>query len=245
MSEEEKKEQEQEQPIRRVIIGTPTIDGKVEASYVMSLIETFQAINNTNIQIFPLFIAYDTLIQRARNDLIQLAIDTNVDDLIFIDSDIVWKATDILKLLQHNVDLVGGTYRRKSDIESYVVRSKDTNLILNEENNLIEVDSLGCGILRMSKKCFRLLWEKSEVYQDNNGKRNKMVFDLSIVDGVFTSEDVSMCFKWRDLDEKVWLDPTITCTHIGVKKFEGDFQQWLENFNKTEQQIQYKGDEVL
>jgi len=220
-------------PYRKVLIGTPTIDGKVEAAYVASLLDAKQYLATQNIDLFPIFMAYDALIQRARNDIIQLAVDSDVDDIVFIDSDIGWKPEQLIRLLSHNVDLVGGTYRRRTDIsEMYVLKIREIDKGINpNKDELLEVEGLGCGFMRMTRRCYRLLWEISEKYEDNSGKRNKMVFNLSIRDGIFTSEDISLCYKWQDLEEKVWLDPYITCTHTGMKVYEGDFMQWIKSLD--------------
>jgi hypothetical protein len=37
-----------------------------------------------------------------------------------------------------------------------------------------------------------------------------------------------MCNKWKKLGYKIWLDPTITCNHIGIKKFKGDLKKFLD-----------------
>jgi hypothetical protein len=213
---------------RRIMIGTPTIDGRVDQEYLFSMIDTIVYMSGFNIQVFPLIIAYDTLIQRARNDIIMYAVQNNIDDLIFIDSDMGWEPDFVKKLLDHNVDMVGGTTRRKTDEEAYVVKLKDKNLI-PDKNGLIEVEGLGTGFLRLSKRCFRLLWEKSEKYTEDNNKESRMVFNVTIKDGSFISEDISLCHKWTDLDEKIWFDPTITCSHIGIKRYTGNFENWIKN----------------
>lgn len=222
---EDKKEVMQQSP-RKVMIGTPTIDGKIHAEYFTSYIESSNILSQYNIILFPEFRAYDTLIQRARNDLIQDAINFNVDDLVFIDSDIGWTSEQLMRLLSHEVDLVGGTYPRKQDEESYVVKVKDGKIVPNEDG-LIEVNGLGCGFTRMTKRCFNMLYEISEKYEDNYGNRNKMVFSIDIINGIFTSEDISLCHKWQELGEKVWFDPFITCSHIGTKTWYGNFDEWI------------------
>jgi hypothetical protein len=65
----------------------------------------------------------------------------------------------------------------------------------------------------------------------NDGKDNRMVFDIKIENGDLISEDYIMCNKWRSLGYKVWLDPTITCNHNGVKKYKGNLQNFLKKNN--------------
>jgi hypothetical protein len=55
-----------------------------------------------------------------------------------------------------------------------------------------------------------------------------MVFDIKVENGDLISEDYVLCNKWKNLGYKVWLDPTITCNHIGIKKFKGDLNKFLD-----------------
>jgi hypothetical protein len=56
-----------------------------------------------------------------------------------------------------------------------------------------------------------------------------MIFNILIDEnGDLVSEDYVMCNKWKKLGYKVWLDPTITCNHIGIKKFKGDLNKFLD-----------------
>jgi glycosyltransferase involved in cell wall biosynthesis len=212
--------------LRKIIIGTPSHDGTLEANYVNSLIQTVLLSASKDIQVYPLFICYDSLVQRARNDLINYAIAENVDDLVFIDSDESWSPEDFLKLLSHNVDVVGGTARKKNDEEQYVLKVDPTIGLQRKENGLIEVLGVGTGFTRLSRYALNILWNCSEGYVEDNGKAGKMVFNIEIVDGVLVSEDIVMCSKLSKNGVKIWFDPTITCDHIGVKNYKGDFLEW-------------------
>ena len=72
-----------------------------------------------------------------------------------------------------------------------------------------------------------LLWEASEPYQ-NEGKEGRMVCDIQIVDGQLVSEDNVVMRKLAELGFDVWLDPRMTCCHIGTKKFYGDIANFIE-----------------
>jgi hypothetical protein len=55
-----------------------------------------------------------------------------------------------------------------------------------------------------------------------------MVFDVQIVNGDLVSEDNVFCKKWRSLGGKVFIDPAMTCNHIGVKKYQGNFLNFIK-----------------
>ena len=220
--------------MRRIMIGTPSYDGTVGVHFSFSLAETVRAGMLVGIHIQPVFMAYDALIQRARNDLVLLALENGFDDLMFIDGDQEWKPEWVLKVLSHQVDCVGGAVRKKSDVESYNVKAASADIAVDAKTGLMSVAGLGTGFLRLTKAAMLVLWESSEEYRDDAGKRNRWMFDVRPVDGRLVGEDIFMSQKLRDAGIPVWLDPTITCSHIGVKKWDGDFSAWLNGLQQGE-----------
>jgi glycosyltransferase involved in cell wall biosynthesis len=210
--------------MKRVIIGTPAHDGKVDVHYTISLIETIKLCHD--VEIYPIFMSYDSLIQRARNDLIKMAIESDVDDIIFIDADQGWNPTDIFKLLNHPVDVVGGLVPKKSEEIGFNVKILPDSLTINADG-LMEVEYIGTGFLRLSRKVMHAVWDSCTPYT-NNGTECRMVFDLQIIDGELVSEDNIFCKKCKDLGFKVFIDPEINCDHIGVKKYSVNFLHFLE-----------------
>jgi glycosyltransferase involved in cell wall biosynthesis len=208
------------------MIGSPCYDGRIDVWYANSLVNTIKMSYEKEIEIIPMWVSFDALIQRARNDTLQLALETDVDALIFIDSDIEWKPEWLFKLLSYEEDVVGGTYRKKGDKEEYVYR------ILPDhqhklDNGLIEVSGLGTGFVKLSKAAIQYLWDTSEPYTDpKDNRERRMICEVKIIDGLLHSEDIMMFHKLRDGGFKVYLDPTMTCNHIGPYKFEGDFVAW-------------------
>ena len=221
--------------IRKVMIGTPTYDGKLDVWYTNSLVNTITSSADKNISITPIWVSYDALIQRARNDIIQLAINLDIDDLIFIDADIEWNPDDFFKLLDYSQDVVGGTYPKKTDEEVYVIRDVIPKNI-DSLTGLIEVTGLGTGFVKLSRRAINYLWNNSEMYIDpKDNQERRMVFDVLIKDNLLYSEDTIMFYKLIQGGFNVYLDPNITCNHIGPKKFVGNFIKWLSKLNVKRQ----------
>jgi hypothetical protein len=211
--------------MRRVLIGTPAHDGRVDVWYANSLVNTIKMAVAQGVQIDPIYMSYDSLIQRARNDLVRLALEEHYDDLIFIDSDQEWDPAWIFRLLALDEPVVGGTVVKKSDQTLFNVKALQSGLKISA-TGLIEVESIGTGFMRIQRKALEAVWDISEEYV-NEGKRCRMVFDIRLIDGELVSEDNVFCAKWRGLGNQVWIDPTMTCAHIGVKKYTGNFMQFL------------------
>lgn len=211
--------------MRNVMIGTPCYDGKVDCLFADSLVGTLKIASGMNI--YPIYMPHEALIQRARNDLLKIAVESQVDDLIFIDSDQQWRPEWVLRLLAHQVDVVGGAVRKKSDVEQYNVRSVTFPIPIDSETGLLKVDGVGTGFLRLSKKAIQAIWDASPEYRDGP-KTSRMAFDVRIIDGHLHSEDTVFCAVLSSLGFPIHVDPHITCSHVGSKTWGGDFANYLK-----------------
>lgn len=214
--------------MRRVMIGTPAYDGTVGVHFAHSLAGTIRLGMTLGVDVNAVYMPYDALIQRSRNDLVKIALESGVDDLIFIDADQEWKPEWVMRLLSWPRDCVGGAVRKKSDVETYNVKAASSAIPIDPETGLMEVEGLGTGFIRLSRRAMLALWERSEEYCDDYGKRNRWMFDVRPVNGRLVGEDIFVSMKLRDAGISIFLDPTITCSHIGSKKWDGDFSAWLE-----------------
>jgi choline kinase len=213
--------------MRRVLIGTPSYDGRIDVWFANSLVQTVKMAEKKGIFVHAIYTSYDSLVQRARNSLIKLAIDGKYDDLFFIDSDTEWEPEWFFNLLERPEPIVGGALIKKTDKEGYTVKLVDKKLKYSEDKKLLEVDGVGTGFMKVSKFAFDKLWLASDPYT-SEGEQHRMVFDIKVENGDLISEDYVLCNKWKALGYKVWLDPTITCNHIGIKKFKGNFENFIK-----------------
>lgn len=223
---------------RRVLIGTPAHDGRVDVHFANSLAGTIRLCIKQGIELREIYLAYDAIIQNARNDLVKIALDNAFDDLVFIDSDQDWQPEQFVKLLGYPVDCVGGAVRKKTDQEElYNVKAMGGPLSITTDmaTGLMTAPdmALGTGFLRLSRHALQVLWDNSEEYIGFKDKASsRWVFDIRPINGVLVGEDTMVSDKLRTFGIPTWLDPTITCGHIGPKRFVGDFAAWLAKFQK-------------
>lgn len=98
-----------------ISILTPCYGGQCFASYTTSLVKTILIFKELGINVSVTFMGNESLISRGRNNLIgKTMLDDTVTHFMFIDSDITWKAEDILKLIISDKSLVGGVYPKKN-----------------------------------------------------------------------------------------------------------------------------------
>lgn len=200
--------------------------------------KTIKIAEKLNIEIVPMWVSFDALIQRARNDTIAIAIEQDFDDLIWIDTDIEWEPEWFFKLLDYPVDVVGGTYPKKGDTEMYVVSLGEYTPVINLDTGLIQVAGLGTGFLRFSKKACQWLWDNSEPYNEpeKGGVHKRWIFDVVVRNADLISEDIWVCRRLTNEGGfPIYLDPNITCNHVGGKKYVGNFKKWLSSLSKNTQ----------
>ena len=217
--------------MRKVFVATPCYDGRIDVWYANSLFQTQKLAAEHQVEITPIWMSYDALVQRARNDLIAMALETGHDDIIFIDHDIEWEPQWFYQLLNYPVDVVGGTYRRKSDSEiSYVAKINDPlSVVPDPVTGLLPVAGLGTGFMRISRQAMTALWDSSRPYTETDkNKHRRWIFDV-IVDehGELVSEDITVCNKLKQLGFDLWLASHMTCNHVGNKKYTGNFATWF------------------
>lgn len=178
--------------------------------------------------------------QRAGNCMLPLArnaaaadfLSDDFTDMVMIDDDNWCDADGILRLLDAPVDVVAAPCRGKQDEFKWPVRyCTDRPVARDPVTGLIEVDTVGTGIIRMTRAAVERLAaaHADEWYADpaTVGGRALPLFMYEIADRTWWGEDVSFCHKWRALGGSVWIDPDIETHHIGMKDFSGSIGQWL------------------
>lgn len=99
----------------KLYILTPCFASLCYVNYVHCLMATVELFRKLDIPLKIEFCKNDSLVSRARNNLIARAMsDPEATHFLFIDNDISWDPLDILKLLIAEKDLVGGIYPLKN-----------------------------------------------------------------------------------------------------------------------------------
>ena len=98
-----------------VIILTPCYNSSMYVTYTESLLQTMFMCKDMGINATVHFCRNDSLVSRARNNLIAKAMSIpTATHFLFIDADITWSPFDILKLLVADKPIVGGIYPIKN-----------------------------------------------------------------------------------------------------------------------------------
>jgi len=119
-----------------LIILTPCYNSSMYVTYTESLLQTMFMCKDLGINATVHFCRNDSLVSRARNNLIAKAMSIpTATHFLFIDADITWSPFDILKLLVADKPIVGGIYPIKNyEFDKLASNPNAVNEILARKN---------------------------------------------------------------------------------------------------------------
>jgi len=132
--------------------------------------------------------------------------------IMWIDSDILFNPPDFKKLLDRNVDIVAGCYKKNNKLypmskledlpDGESMKCLEDSDLQGED--LIEAMGFGLGFTLIKKGVFEKIerpWFETKMVK-YAGKEH------------FVTEDVYFCLKAREAGFKLWLDPTVKVKHL-------------------------------
>lgn len=216
--------------MKRVLIATPCLNQKVDAYYVHSLCESIKLGLKHNFLINAIFLANESILPMARNELLNLAYLDEYDSMVFIDDDELWDENALIEIISSPKDVVAIPVVNKGDVNiQYNVHFGEAIKRDSKDGYLIAV-SVGTGFLKLSKKVVEDLWI-SNVELEFRGKKLKNICEFTHIDGNFVGEDITLSNKIRELGYDIWIKPDHTVYHLGNKMYRGDFESLIKNCN--------------
>lgn len=211
-------------------IALPCYGGQLYESFFVSMLKTINVFNKLGLNLCIDTLTNESLITRGRNSLVakMMANETNPTHLIFIDVDIAFDETAVIKLLLADKDIVGGLYPKKGLPISYVVNGIDKP---KRENKLLQVKHIGTGFMCIKKSVIEKMFKKYKKlkYKTNIGLGEQYddytyaLFDTGIDEETndYLSEDYTFCKRWAKMGGEIWAETSINLDHSGYYSFKG------------------------
>jgi len=99
---------------KHIFVATPMYGGMCSGFYVQSLLPMQKMLDEQGIRSSYSFMFNESLIQRARNALVNVFMQNDeFTHLMFIDADIRFNASDIIHMVNSDVDVICGIYPKK------------------------------------------------------------------------------------------------------------------------------------
>lgn len=114
---------------KQVYIATPAYGEMVSAYYSRSLARVFAIASKYDIPVTYSVIGNESLITRARNEMVGGFLESGATHLLFIDADISFDPMDVFTLMLHKKDLVAAAYPTKGLAWDRVAKTKSKTAI--------------------------------------------------------------------------------------------------------------------
>jgi hypothetical protein len=215
---------------KRVLIGTPSLDGRVDAWFCFALHELGKAGLVNGIDFNLILLSYESILPMARNEILTSAIQGEFDALVFIDSDVYCDPATLIQVIKDDREVVAIPTVKKTDEETY-------DIFFDGESELkgdwVKASKVSTSCLKLGKKVLQALGENSQQIFFR-GKYLKNICQYDFFGEGFMGEDIFLCEKIKKLGFDIWVNTASTCMHIGPKVYAGDFKQFLNHDDKTE-----------
>ena len=203
------------------LIATPCYGRMLTQSYFESSLRLCYELERKGIPHDWLMTGNESLITRARDTSAAEFLKSEFERLLFIDADIEYKVSDVIRLWNLDADIAVGAYRVKK-VDSHLTVWKDGKLTdLDQFTEPMEVDFAGTGFMMVKRAVFEKLKETVPEYiEGQKGGQCWGFFQDPIKSMVHLSEDYFFCETARENGFKVICDPKIRLKHWGSYAYE-------------------------
>jgi len=230
----------------KVFIAMPCYDTmKVETC--VSILNTYAVLAKSGVECIFKSVK-SSLVTHARNLLTAGFMASEYDYMLFVDADVEFEPTAVLRMLVPEKDIVVTPYRLKENPNQvrYPVEFKDPENIKILPFDLVELKSAPAGLMLINRSVFRTLMEK---YPDKKIKFNKEhqakmdaevgyrgaiekymynFWDTSFNDHEWKGEDLAFCELARRCSINIYANLDSWTTHHGSWGFRGIFGDSLK-----------------
>lgn len=196
-----------------VMVGFPCYDGKAETDTMQTLME---CLYNSDSPVGAIqYLHGDSLVTRARNKIVKKFLDSDMQFLMFIDSDILFDGKQIATLRKHDKFIVGGVYLKKKLPYAPVCNSQ-----IGKEGELDIVREAGTGFLMIHREVFEDMKKRwpEHIYKNEGDEESGEYYDwfrVGVKDGRYLSEDYYFCHLATKVGYNIYYDSATLVRHVG------------------------------
>lgn len=221
-----------------VLFAIPCYGGLMHDGCVQGLLETRAEFDRLGLSFNIITLRNESLIPRARNGLASMFLASPCDRLFFIDSDIGFDAQQVLRILAHDRDVIGGLYRKKTaetvDFAVNFLPTQDGSTRRDPQTGALEVKHLATGFMCIKRGVIERMVAafphlRYRGYRAGGPEFEHGIFDCYIdpITLESLSEDYAFSMRWRALGGELWCDPGIILEHNGTLALSADPMEHL------------------
>lgn len=188
----------------KILLGMPST-GKIPTRTVISLLQTVE-----RGKVDPMIVT-GSLVYDARDTIAMYAVENDYDYILYCDSDMVFDADDLKKLLAHDVGICSGLYVTRDGRNEHVVYKniitrrrfpyRQPKLVPDTETSgYAAVRACGFGFVLIKTSAVKCML-----------KKYKSLFEPKWGVG----EDIAFCIRARKCGFKTYVDRDVKLGHVG------------------------------
>jgi hypothetical protein len=219
---------------RSVYLFMPTYTGTPRAETFHALVNEIGLMKAKGWNVQVRFSIGDAYICRARNYATSAMLSQgDFTDLVMIDDDVLWEQGALVRLLNHDCEVVAGVYPKRMDPLQFPC--KPASGAQPDANGLLEMELVPTGFLRITRSALDKMVAAypERMYADNDvaGAKAWAFFMVELVKPAnggpteLWGEDFTFCRLWRDTGGKIFADTLLCFQHIGRKAYEGCYAE--------------------
>lgn len=188
-----------------IYIATPMYGGQCTGVFLKSILTLVDVLRKDGHVVHFHDLYNESLINRARNSLTEMFLQTNYTHLLFIDADQGFDAGGILKMIQEDVDLIGAAVPMKginwkrvenrvkdgipadqlekhTGIYNVNISTEQRKLLKENPSQKVEVDYVGTGLLLIKRNVLEQLKQHVGQYRSDQPKLGTIEYGDPIYD---------------------------------------------------------------
>lgn len=214
-----------------VMLAMPT-HRDLSPKTVVSLLATQDAMSRRGIPFTIEMQAGSSLVHHARSKTAWNFLKADCTRLFWVDSDIVWKADDFIRLVAFStkMECVSGIYPAKIDPPTMFINVADREAeVATNEFGCLPIDGAGLGFTIVQRKIIEELAARAPrcKFPDIPEGAIPHIFRLDDINGEARGEDMAFFADVKALGYQPWFDPSILLGHVGAKEYRADPRSFL------------------
>lgn len=197
---------------KKVLLACPTYDNP-DVSFTFALARSREVLHEAGIGTALLILHGNCHVDDSRNSIVRDFLESDCTDLVFLDADVTWEPSGLLRLCERDEDIVGGVYPyRREGSDHMPVRLMEGGEV---KDGLREVEGLPTGFMKIRRHVLEKMaadrpWYFDKIYPTH------LVFNRSEPDEHHTrwGGDLDFCRRWREMGGKLYAIEDIRLGHV-------------------------------
>lgn len=212
--------------MKNLVIAIPTLQAKLPIQTTGQLMQLQHLLNKRGIGLSLIYAEGCSLVPKARNRLVATFRDIPGDAILFLDDDIIFQATDAMKLVDHmeaGAEVVAGIYVTKTEPPFFMSTPKREDGKLVFKGDLVEMERIPAGFMMVSRDVINACCDAVPDYEDVD-KPHWAVFQTPTNSEGIIGEDYFFCDLVRSLGWRIYVEPDMTLQHVGKTHYAASFK---------------------